>query len=66
MTICTVSLKKYFKKEKMSLKDIYLPESIKMIGEEAFLNCGRLTILTPAGSFGHRYAKEHNIKVLTL
>ncbi len=50
----------------MSLKDIYLPESIKMIGEEAFLNCGRLTIRTPAGSFGHRYAKEHNIKVLTL
>lgn len=47
-----------------ALRDISIPESVSHITEDAFWgSTDRLTIHTPAQSYAHEYAKEHNITV---
>ena len=48
----------------MMLTDVYLPESVKEIGEDAFQTYRgptSVTIHAPAGSYAEQYAKENNI-----
>ena len=40
---------------------ITLPDALSNIGEDAFLDYGKLTLTVTEGSFAERYAKEHDI-----
>lgn len=48
-----------------NLTSVTISENVTMIDEDAFGRCPNhnLTIHTPAQSYAHEYAKEHNIKV---
>ena len=41
-----------------SAKEIYLPESIEYIAEDAFIGCENLRLMVPKDSFAHRWAYE--------
>ena len=44
---------------------VYVPASVKEIGENCFHECKDLTIITPAGSYAEQFAMENNIPVVT-
>jgi len=44
-----------------SFKSIFVPNSVKLIGDYAFSNCKNLTIYVKMFSYAQKYAKEHNI-----
>ena len=44
-----------------NLESISVPKTVTCIDPFAFLNCPKLTIHAPAGSYAERYAKEHGI-----
>lgn len=46
------------------LRDIYLPDSVQYIAEDAFANVPQLTIHTPAGSIAEKWAKKQGITVV--
>ena len=43
------------------MTDVCLPASVSEIGMDAFVDCHKLTIHAPAGSYAETYAKENNI-----
>lgn len=44
-----------------NLKIVRIPESVSVIEEDAFLNCGRITVICTVGSAAYRYAVEHGM-----
>ena len=49
-----------------SAKEIYLPESIEFIAEDAFAGCENLTLMVPKDSFAHRWAAFSDVKYSVL
>lgn len=49
-----------------NLKEIYIPETTISIAEDAFEDCGRITIWGRSGSEAERYAKEKGFTFETL
>lgn len=51
--------------ENETVEQIYVPESVKYIGEDCFTNCPKLIkIITPEGSAAEKYAEENGILVI--
>ena len=46
----------------VKLKEIYIPETVKSIGNGVFYNCRELTVYGKSGSVALKYAKENKIK----
>ena len=44
-----------------AIRYIYIPASVKTIGEDAFTGCRNLTCLTPAGSYAAEWCASHGI-----
>lgn len=47
------------------LERLYIPNSVKFIGEEAFAECDKLTIYCDADSFAAQYAEENGVPYST-
>jgi hypothetical protein len=44
------------------MKDIFLPDTLDSIGEDAFSNCNHLVIHGKTGTLAERYANDHQIE----
>ena len=45
-----------------SLQEIYIPETVEKIADDAFSNCEDITIFTEPDSYAYRWCKDHSIK----